>query len=168
MMQIFDSAFKRNPRPYLVQSLLALLFAAVILFFVESVTHAAIVAALGSSTFIVFATPGARIAGTRELIGGHAVGVGVGAVCHFGILRGAFGAVADTSDIVIWVAGAVAIGLSVLLMTVTDTEHPPAAATALGIAIHGWSVATVVFVMAFAICLAIVRKILGSRLVDLY
>ena len=157
----------RNPKPYIVQSLLALVFAFVILFFVESVTHAAIVAALGSSTFIVFATPKSRIAGTRELIGGHAVGIGVGAIGHFGLLRGVFGGVADTSDVVVWVTGAVAIGLAVFLMTITDSEHPPGAATALGIAIHGWSGATVVLVLAFAICLAIVKRILGHRLVDL-
>ena len=67
-----------------------------------------------------------------------------------------------------WVVGGVAIGLAVFLMTITDTEHLPAAATALGIAIYGWSGATVAFVLAFAICLAMARRVLGRRLVDLY
>ena len=138
-MRILDSTFMRHPRPYIVQSLLALVFAAVILVFVESVTHAVIVAALGS-----------------------------GAICCFGIPRGTFGSVADTSDVAIWVVGAVAIGLAVFVMTTTDTEHPPAAATALGIAIHGWSGATVAFVLGFAVCLAVARWALGKRLVDLY
>jgi len=48
---IFDREFLRNPRAFILQSLLAALVAAVILYFVEVLTHAAIVAALASSTF---------------------------------------------------------------------------------------------------------------------
>jgi hypothetical protein len=53
-------------------------------------------------------------------------------------------------------------------MTITNTEHPPAAATALGIVTHGCSWQTVLFILIFAIGLAIVRRLLRERLIDLF
>ena len=62
---------------------------------------------------------------------------------------------------------ALAVGLSIFLMVVTNTEHPPAAGTALGIVGHAWSYQVVIFVLLCAIGLAIVRRLLRSRLKDL-
>ena len=56
-MQLMDKSFKRAPKSYIMQSLLAVVAVAIILYFVEVLTHAAIVAALGASAFIVFAMP---------------------------------------------------------------------------------------------------------------
>jgi CBS-domain-containing membrane protein len=60
-----------------------------------------------------------------------------------------------------------AVGLAMLLMVVTNTEHPPAAALAMGIAVEGADLAAVVTVY---ICLAIVfigKKVLDRWLIDL-
>ena len=53
-------------------------------------------------------------------------------------------------------------------MAVTNTEHPPAAGTALGIVAHVWSYQIVIFVLVSAIGLAIVRRLLRGYLRDLF
>ena len=63
---------------------------------------------------------------------------------------------------------ALAVGLSIFLMTVTNTEHPPAASTALGVVAHVWSYEVVIFILLAAISLAIVRRLLRSHLRDLF
>lgn len=70
-MRIIDKSFIRAPGSYIIQSLLALVAVAIILYFVEVLTHAAIVAALGASTFVIFAMPHSVTAQPRRLIGGH-------------------------------------------------------------------------------------------------
>jgi CBS-domain-containing membrane protein len=87
-MHIIDSSFTKKPKSYIIQSLLAVLALAVILYFVEVLTHAAIVAALGSSTFIVFAMPHTVAARSRRLIGGHLVGLICGMASYFLLLNG--------------------------------------------------------------------------------
>lgn len=74
-MEIIDKSFTKAPGHYIVQSLLALAVLTIILYFVEVLTQAAIVAALGASTFIVFAMPRSITAQPRRLVGGHAVGI---------------------------------------------------------------------------------------------
>jgi CBS-domain-containing membrane protein len=167
-MRIIDTAFKRNPRPYIIQSLLAFAAAAIILTFVEALTQTAIVAALGSSTFIVFATPNSRAARPRELIGGHIVAIVLGTACYFGLVEGVLERVSADYTFVPWLIGALAVGLSLFLMTVTDTEHPPAAGTALGIVAQGWVTQAIVFVVVYAICLSVLKRLLGHRIVNLY
>ena len=62
---------------------------------------------------------------------------------------------------------ALAVGLCIFLMTITNTEHTPAVATALGIVSDGWSYQIVISVLLFAVILAIVRRLLRHRLKDL-
>lgn len=166
-MAILDPGFLKAPRKYLVQSLLGAAVVFVLLYFVETVTHAAIVAALGSSTFIVLATPHSIMATPRRLLGRHAVGLAVGTVGHFVLLNGLFASWASRSEVASWVVGALAVGLALLLMTATNTEHSPAAATALGMVTHTWSAATVLFIVLFAVALVLIRWLLRRYLIDL-
>jgi len=166
-MQIIDKAFTKAPKSYIIQSLLATITVVVILYFVEVLTHAAIVAALGASTFIVFAMPHSITAQPRRLIGGHIVGLLCGSLCYYVFLTGRLGELAANWELLTWFACALAVGLSIFLMTITNTEHAPAAGTALGIVAHGWSYPTVVFVLVCAISLAIIRRLLRRYLRDL-
>jgi len=167
-MAIFDKSFTTAPKRYLVQSLLATVVLAIILYFVEVLTHAAIVGALGASTFIVFAMPHSITAQPRRLIGGHIIGLLCGILCHFACLTGPLGELSKNSEVILWVAAAVAVGLSIFLMTITNTEHPPAAGTALGIVAHAWSYKVIIFVVLAAISLAIVRRLLRGYLRNLF
>ena len=52
-------------------------------------------------------------------------------------------------------------------MVVTNTEHPEAAGTALGLVIHDWTWSAVAFIMVSALVLSLIRIALRPRLVDL-
>ena len=83
-IHLVDKTFLKKPGSYIIQSLLAVIAVAVILYFVETITQAAIVAALGASSFIVFAMPKTVAAEPRRLIGGHITGIVCGLVCYYG------------------------------------------------------------------------------------
>ena len=166
-MEIIDKSFVKAPKSFIVQSLLAVVVVGVILTFVEVLTHAVIVAALGASTFIVFAMPRSVTAQPRRLIGGHVIGLICGSLCYFVFLTGPLGKVLANWEFTLWVVCALSVGLSIFLMAITNTEHPPAASTALGIVAHAWSYQIIIFVLSCAICLAIARRLLRSRLRDL-
>lgn len=167
-MHIIDKSFTRAPKSYIIQSLLATVAIVIILYFVEVLTHAAIVAALGASTFIVFAMPHSITAQPRRLIGGHAVGLLSGLLCYYVFFTSPLGELAANWEFLIWFACALSVGLSIFLMTITNSEHPPASATAVGIVAHGWSYQTVIFVLVCAIGLAIARRLLRRYLRDLF
>ncbi len=167
-MGIIDKSFIRAPKSYILQSLLAVVTVAIILYFVEVLTHAAIVAALGSSAFIVFAMPHSITARPRALIGGHVVGLLSGTFCHYAFLLGPLGGLFANGEFTTLFVYALAVGLSVFLMAVTNTEHPPAAGTALGIVAHEWSYQVVIFILLAAISLAIVKWLLRGHLRDLF
>jgi len=166
-MEIFDPHFKKSPRPYIIQSLLALVTFFIVLLFVETVTQVVIVAALGASTFIVFSMPHTMTASPRRLIGGHAVGLISGSVCHFLFVDGLSVNIND-STILLALTLACAIALSMFLMSITNTEHPPAAATSIGLLMAGWSWSPILFVLLFACLLAAIHYFLRRFLVNLF
>jgi CBS-domain-containing membrane protein len=65
------------------------------------------------------------------------------------------------------VFGAIAVGISIFIMAVTNTEHPPAAGISLGLVINPWSLVTIIFILCAIIWLAVIRKILKPYLMDL-
>jgi len=167
-MYLFDRAFKRAPKSYIMQSLLAALVVAIILLFFRILGGFVIVAALGASTFIVFAMPSSITAEPRRLIGGHAVGLLSGALCYLVFLSGYLGELTTNQDALFILAGALSVGLAIFLMTITDTEHPPAATTAIGVIASGWSYKIALFVLLSALCLALARRLLRPHLKDLF
>jgi len=166
-VQIIDKSFLSSPRSYITQSIFAVATLAIILYFVEVLTHAAVVAALDASTFIVFAMPHSITAQPRRLIGGHVVGLLCGSLCHFAFLTGPLGRLIVDWEFLFWLVSALSVGLSIFLMTITNTEHPPAASAALGLAAHEWSNQVVIFIILCAICLAITGRLLRRYLRDL-
>ena len=76
-------------------------------------------------------------------------------------------AVAKDSSYIIDLIAALSVGLSILLMVMTDTEHPPAAGTALGLIIPGWSWSAVVFIICGALILSMMRLVLRPKLINL-
>ncbi len=166
-MEIIDKSFLEKPKRYIIQGLMATIVVAIILHFVGVLTHAVIVAALGASTFIVFAMPHSITARPRRLIGGHIVGLICGSLCYYAFLAGPLGGLAVNWEFIFYISCALSVGLSTFLMTITNTEHPPAAATALSVVIYGWSYQIVMFVLLSAVGLTIARRLLRSRLVDL-
>jgi CBS-domain-containing membrane protein len=62
---------------------------------------------------------------------------------------------------------ALAVGLSILLMVVVDMEHPPAAGTALGIAITGISWEVAIALISSVLILSLAHRLLANHLKDL-
>ena len=151
-------------RSYLWQSALATMVVILILYVLNVTVHAVIIAALGASAFIVFSLPHHITAEPRRLIGGHAVGLAVGAFCHYIVLLPLLG---GNGTFAYLLASALAVGFSIFLMVITDTEHPPAAGTALGLVAQPWGYITVISVLGFAGLLSIARYLLASRMRNL-
>lgn len=142
---------------YVFQSLFATLATFIVLLFLN-LREAVIVASIGSTIFIVFAMPKSITAKPRNVIGGHSVGLISGALCAL-IPHPSF-----LHSIIVY---SLAVGLSIFIMVVTDTEHPPASGTALGVAIRGLSPNVAIAVVTSAIILSLVHHLFGRHLKDL-
>ena len=62
---------------------------------------------------------------------------------------------------------ALTVGLAIFIMVVFDTEHPPAAGTALGVAIGGLDTRLVVSVLFFSVVFSGIRLLSKKHLRDL-
>jgi CBS-domain-containing membrane protein len=157
---------RRTISSYALQSLLAVCVLIVILYGLDVAVHTTIVAAMGSTAFIVFAMPHSASARSRNVIGGHLMGILAGSLCALllGLLTPTAGPLAKVTAIAVH---ALSVGLSILAMVTTDTEHPPAAGTALGLVAGpvDWRIG--VFVLASAALLSLARWALRSKLRDL-
>ncbi len=152
---------------HLLQSLMAVAVLLIVLAALEIEAHLIVIAAVASSTFVVFAMPGSKQARPRSLVGGHMVGVFSGAICYlpFFWLSPRQG---STPELLLFVlTGAAAVGLAIFLMTITGTGHPPAAGTALGMVLQGLTWTAAVFVVSTAIGLSLVRWLLRDWLRNL-
>jgi CBS-domain-containing membrane protein len=138
---------------YIVQSLLAAatLFIIILILGQERMVVAS---AIGATAFIVFAMPKSVSAQTRNVIGGHIVGMIAGSI---------FLAVALPFSI----ECALAVALAIFLMVALDVEHPPAAGTALAVVINEVGLDAFVTILTSAVILSLCRYYLRSCLKDL-
>ncbi len=147
---------------YILQSLLAT-FTLFVVIVVVRLQFPLIVAALGSTAFIVFAMPKNITAQPRNVIGGHFIGVMSGLV--FALI---FLTLGNGDEIFQVFAASAAVGLSIFIMVATDTEHPPAGSTALAFVIHeGDLVAFIVVILVSAVIMTVVKHVLRAQLKDL-
>jgi len=162
-MRLIDEKFREMPWRFVAQSVLAFGAVSVIAVYLGALTNGAVVAALGASAFVVFAMPQHKTAQPRSLLGGHALCIAAGLLCSIPF-RFAWLPRTETS-VGLLAAGAVAI--SILLMTVTDTEHPPAAGNALAFAVLGRETEHILFIGAAVACLALAHRLLRRWIRDL-
>jgi CBS-domain-containing membrane protein len=147
---------------YVLQSLLAT-FTLFIVIVVVRLQFPLIVAALGSTAFIVFAMPKNITAQPRNVVGGHFIGVISGMV--FALIFLTFG---NGDEIFQVFAASAAVGLSIFIMVATDTEHPPAGSTALAFVIHeGDLIAFTIVILVSAVIITGVKHVLKAQLKDL-
>lgn len=111
----------------------------VILLVEDVVLRAAIVVAVASTAFTIFIVPDSIACSPRRVIGGHTVAVVAGAIFSSILLIPIVESAAETSRLPVDMMAALSVGVGMLAMAVTNTEHPPAAGTALGLVIVGWS-----------------------------
>ena len=171
-MRLVDENFRRHPAQFLGQSLLAALAIMVALLLADAVAHTVLIAALGASAFIAFTMPHIQASRARYLVGGYVVGIAVGAamgLLHRGLLPAASPEqVEATRKLSIVLFGGLAVGTSIFVMVVTDTEHPPAAGVALGLVVnHEWDLWVLAAVLGAVVALCRVRHLLRPFLRDL-
>ncbi len=164
--RLLDPKFWRYTWNYIFQCFLATATVVAVLLVLDYTDQAAIVASIGASAFIVFTSPGSQPAQFRSLLGGYSVGIVSGIACTF------LGRMFDPLSSWGWagtpiVMGGVAVGLSVFLMVLTDTEHPPAAAVALALIINRWDAVSLLVILIAIGMLAMVRYFFRDQLRDL-
>jgi CBS-domain-containing membrane protein len=164
-MRIFDEKFKNQKIRFIFQSFLATLTILLILLFLDVSKQTAIIAALGATAFIIFTSPKSYASEARPLIGGYIVGILCGVLCDF-IASSYCNLFADIKTSYI-VFGSLAVGISIFIMVITDTEHPPASGVALGLVINEWTFRTLIFILVGVFFLFLVKTLLKSILVDL-
>lgn len=149
--------FRALWKNYLYQSFLAALVVFIVLLLLTA-EHAVVIASIGSTAFIVFTMPRNITAAPRRVIGGHLIGLFSGSLCALIPQPSIF------SSVIVY---SLAVGISILLMVATDTEHPPAGGTALGVAITGFSPSVVVAVLTSSIMLSLAHRFSKRFLKDL-
>jgi len=149
--------FRLHWQRYVLQSLLATVVVYVMLA-VLRMENVVIVASLGSTAFVVFAMPTSLSAQPRNVVGGQLVGLACGSLGALVLHPGSPYTVA---------VYALAVGLSILVMVVTDTEHPPASGTALGVVTTGISLKVTLAVVTGAVILSLVHHFTKGALKDL-
>jgi CBS-domain-containing membrane protein len=132
-------------------------------------TETALIASLGATSFIVFAMPKTYASSPRRLIGGYGIGISIGIICYYiGLLTNSFSIInmvsTNNSSIVF---ASIAVGLSIFLMTITNTEHAPAAGIALGLVINQWDVKSVLFIIIVMLILSATNHILQPYVINL-
>jgi len=143
--------FRTHWKNYILQSLLATGVVFTVLVFLSVQNNAVIIASIGATTFIVCAMPNDLAAKPRNIIGGYIVSLICGIICAI-IPYPSFLPHLVSSSLIY----AAAVGLSIFIMVVTDTEHPPAAAMALGVALRrsfSWNVIAAVLISAVVLSL---------------
>jgi uncharacterized membrane protein (UPF0136 family) len=153
----FDSRFRPHWWNYVAQSLFA---GASVFIALEALRQVNLVvaASLAATAFTVFTMPSSVTASTRNVVGGHLVGLLFGA---------AFTLVSVESPIAQDAVYAMTIVCAMFVMSVTNTEHPPAAGTALGVVIAGPSWRIALGVLVGVAVLAVIHRLLRPMLRDL-
>ena len=155
-------SFKR----YALQCGLAGFVVLVLLLILDAVTQTVLIAALCASAFIAFAVPRSLHSDPRHMIGGYVIGMLAG--CLMAALESAMNVQgAGAAHAVMVIFGAMAISLAMFTMVVTRTEHPPAAALALGLVLNEWDLLTLAVVMAGIVALSLAKRLVLPMLLDL-
>ena len=163
----FDGKFKHNKVTYFSQTVLTTTAMFVVLLLLDFFSNAVLVAALGASCFIAFAMPHRDISNPRYMIGGYAVGALTGVACAYAA-SGLLMTTLPISPAFYYVFfGALAVGLAMILMVLTDTEHPPAASLSLGLVLNHSDLKTIAIVLLGIASLSLIKEVLRPWLKDL-
>ncbi len=149
--------FKMYWKNYVFQSVAATI-ATMIILLVLSLENAVVVASIAASIFIIFAMPNSVSARKRAIIGGHWIGLFFGSMWTL---------IPQPYYFISIFVFSLAVGSTILVMVIFDMEHPPAAGTALGVAITGFSWNVGIAIITSTILLVIIRSVFKPYLKDL-
>ncbi len=163
-LYLLDEKFKDNKLRYAAQSILASVVLAFVLLWLDSFIDFVIISALGATTFILFAMPQQSASIPRRVIGGYITGIVVGKTFLFllNIIEASI-----QQNILVNIFGAISVGITIFLMTIINTEHPPAVGVSLVIILHGYEWRTLLLIVVAVILLKLVQSVLKKWLIDL-
>ena len=138
----------------------------VLLTVLDAVTQTVLIASLGASAFIAFAVPLSLHSSPRHMIGGYIVGILAGGTMSY-LNMSVDVSIPFVENAAMIIFGALATSLAMFVMVVTKTEHPPAAALALGLVLNEWDLLTLGVVMAGIVGLSIFKRMVLPLLMDL-
>ena len=164
---IIDPQFRRQPRHYFVQSGLATIGMFAVLLLVDSFNDAAVAAGLGASVLIIFVHPSSKSATPRSLLGGHFLALLVGSAFSLALFILPIASVLDGVMPLRNLVLAALVGVLIVVMAVTDTEHPPAAGTVLGMSTRAWDPEVFAIIIGAVVLLAVIKRVLRRYLRDL-
>jgi len=164
----FDEKFLSNPLRYIFQIGICIPVFILLLLLGDVVLRAPIVIAVAASAFTIFVMPKSTASTARRVIGGHVVAIIIGGLSilllTFTGLNGLYQEATLFRDVFI----SISVVISIFIMVITDTEHPPAAGTILGICLQNqWSWFSVLFIILSMFIMFLVKYILSSKLINL-
>ena len=162
-----DPGFAHYPVRFVVQASAATAVMLVILIFVHSLSNAAIAAGLASSVVGIFVNPSNRTARIRAVVGGHGLALILGTAFSLFLILEPVDIFLKDADYLRNLSYATAVGLAILLMAVTNVEHPPAAGTALGMASREFDAFVFFSIIGAVMMLAAIKLALRPYLRDL-
>ncbi len=148
-----DEKFKKLWKYYIWQSFLAAVALFVIVLVLDK-DKMVVISAMGATAFIVFALPNAVSAHSRNVIGGHLVGLVLGMIFFY-------------IDIPYFYKFPIVVGIAIFVMAALDVEHPPAVGTALAVLINEVSTDVLFIIIAAAVILSVCHYYLRHHLKDL-
>ena len=164
---LFDRNLKPRLKNYAFQCTLATISLVIILLVHNTLFSQAIVVSIASTAFTIFVFPDSIASTPRRVIGGQLVAILAGSFFLAILQAPAIETVASGERLVPSIAAGLAVGLGILIMVATNTEHPPAAGVALGIVIDPWQWSAIAFVLIGALALSTIRAILRPKMVNL-
>ena len=162
-----DPGFAGAPLRFALQAILATAVMLVVLAFVHSLSSAAIAAGLASSVVGIFIGPSNRTSRIRSVVGGHALALMLGTIFSVILFLAPVESFLSDSRIIFDLSLALAVGASMLLMAITNSEHPPAAGTALGMASRDFDIFVFFSIIGAVVLLAVMKLAIRPHLRDL-
>jgi hypothetical protein len=162
-----DPGFAGAPLRFVLQATLAAAVMLAVLAFVHSLSSAAIAAGLASSVVGIFIGPSNRTARIRAVVGGHAVALVLGSIFSAMLFLAPVESFLSDRRILFDLSLATAVGVAMLLMAITNSEHPPAAGTALGMASREFDILIFFSIIGAVILLAVMKLAIRPHLRDL-
>lgn len=172
-MSFLDRRFLENRKAYFRQVGLFTLFLFGILS-VETliagsdVTRAVMVGSIASTGFILFISPYRPVAATRRVLGGYGWAILIAGLASW-VSHVLWGNHPTSAIFLLWaLETAFVVGLCILAMAMTNTEHPPAAGAAFAIIGTGFDSALLLFLITSILLLVLAQRSIRRYLVDLY
>ncbi len=162
-IKVIDQRFKANKAHYFLQCLMGTAAVMIILLTIDTMFKEVMIASFGATAFSIFALPHIRTSRPRSVMGGYTIGIILGVVLN---LMAGYLYTKQGFFVAYSIMGAVAVGLSLLMMTMTNTEHPPAAGLALGLVLQGFQVDSLLIIYVSVLILLIIKRILRGWLIN--